>query len=137
MLIATLKPLKHKYVDNLAADYEHANDPWLSLSLALALGWSLYALKVGTGEYDATRRTSGEDGLMPGAPPGRRRCLWRCLLLSHPPIIGPHSQVSRLRSAWRRLRRRRPAGGVEGVVVVSLSLSLESTPLPRPGTPRQ
>ena len=45
MLITTLKPFKHKYIENLAYDAEHENDPWLSLLLSLIIGLPLYALK--------------------------------------------------------------------------------------------
>jgi len=44
-LITTTYNFKMKYIHNVANQYEHANDPWKPLTIAVIMGISLYTLK--------------------------------------------------------------------------------------------
>ena len=45
VLITTGYAFKEKYIKNLAKDYDHINDPWLPLTIAIIYGCALYGLK--------------------------------------------------------------------------------------------
>eukprot|EP00956_Cyclotella_meneghiniana_P014091 scaffold20919_cov23-Cyclotella_meneghiniana.AAC.1 len=45
VLITTGYAFKEKYIKNLGNDYDHINDPWLPLTIAIIYGCALYGLK--------------------------------------------------------------------------------------------
>ena len=45
VLITTGYHFKQKYIHNLGNDYDHINDPWLPLAIALVYGVALYGFK--------------------------------------------------------------------------------------------
>lgn len=45
VLITTGYAFKEKYIKNIGNDYEHINDPWLPLTIAIIYGVALYGLK--------------------------------------------------------------------------------------------